>query len=89
MAIGTYSELQTAIGNWLGRDDLTDRIPEFIDLAEARLSRELETREQEKRATVTTTANDQYIALPTGLREIRHVQLNTSPRQTLRYHIRR
>jgi hypothetical protein len=85
MAIQTYSELQTAVANWLGRDDLTARIPEFIDLAEARLSRELETREQEKRATVTTTANDQYIALPTGLREIRHVQLNTSPRQTLRY----
>jgi hypothetical protein len=46
MAIGTYSELQTAVANWLGRDDLTDRIPEFIDLAEARLSRALEPREQ-------------------------------------------
>jgi len=85
MAIGTYSELQTAVANWLGRDDLTARIPEFIDLAEARLSRELETRGQEKRATLTTSASDQYISLPTDLREIRHVQLNTSPRTVLRY----
>ena len=58
MAIGTYAELQTAVANWLGRDDLTARIPEFIDLAEARLSRELETREQEKRATASTAGSD-------------------------------
>jgi len=85
MAIGTYTELQTAVANWLGRDDLTARIPEFIDLAEARLSRELETREQEKRATASTAGSDQYIALPTDLREIRHVQINTTPRTTLRF----
>ena len=85
MAIQTYSELQAAVGNWLGRDDLTARIPEFIDLAEARLSRELETRGQEKRATLTTSASDQYISLPTNLRQVRHVQLNTSPRTVLRY----
>ena len=38
MAIGTYAELKTAIANFLARDDLTDRIPEFISLAEARMS---------------------------------------------------
>ena len=51
MAITTYSELQTAIANFLARDDLTSRIPEYIELAEARMSRELDTRSQEKRAT--------------------------------------
>jgi hypothetical protein len=30
MSIGTYSELQTAVANWLDRSDLTDRINEFI-----------------------------------------------------------
>jgi len=39
MAIGTYAELQTAVANWLDRSDLTDRIQEFIDLAEARINR--------------------------------------------------
>ena len=41
MAIGTYAELQTAVANWLDRDDLTDRIPEFIALAEAKMNRVL------------------------------------------------
>ena len=39
MAIGTYAELQTAVANWLDRGDLTDRIVEFIDLAEVRINR--------------------------------------------------
>jgi len=41
MAINTYATLQTAVANWLDRSDLTDRIPEFIALAEARMNRVL------------------------------------------------
>ena len=47
MAITTYAELKTAVANFLARSDLTDRIPEFISMAEARMGRELETRSQE------------------------------------------
>lgn len=86
MSISTYAELKTAIANFLARDDLTDQIPNFIQLAEARMSRELETREQEKRATATLTADDEYIALPTDLREVREVKLNTTPNTVLTYH---
>jgi len=50
VSISTYSELKTAVANFLARTDLDDQIPNFIQLAEARLSRELETRDQEKRA---------------------------------------
>lgn len=35
MAISTYSELKTAISDFLNRDDLTSAIPNFIALAEA------------------------------------------------------
>lgn len=41
MSISTYAELKTAIANFLARTDLTEQIPNFIQLAEARLSREL------------------------------------------------
>ena len=65
MAIGTFDELKTAVANWLGRDDLTDRIPEFIALAEGRMNRTIFARAQEVRATATLTAEDAYTALPT------------------------
>lgn len=85
MSISTYSELKTAVANFLARTDLTDQIPDFIQLAEARMSRELETRSQEKRATATLTADDEFVALPTDLREVREVKLNTSPNTVLEY----
>lgn len=40
MALTTYAELQTAVANWLNRDDLASRIPEFIELADAAIRRE-------------------------------------------------
>lgn len=86
MAIGTYSELKTAIANFLARDDLTDRIPEFIALAEGRMGRMLESRSQEKRATATLTASDAFVSLPTDLRSIRLVKLNTNPIEVLEYY---
>ena len=62
MSISTYTELQTAVANFLARTDLTSQIPDFIKLAEVRMSRELESRSQEKRATATLVANDEFIA---------------------------
>ena len=85
MAISTFDELKTAAANWLGRDDLTDRIPEFIALAEGRINRTVFARAQEARATATLTADDAYTALPTDLRTIRAVQLNTTPTTVLRF----
>lgn len=85
MAFSTYSELKTEIANFLARDDLTTQIPSFITLAEARMSRELNSRTQEKRANATTTSGDGFISLPTDLRSIRNVQLNTDPITILQY----
>lgn len=86
MAFTTYSELKTEIANFLARDDLTSQIPSFITLAESRMSRELSSRTQEKRANATTVAGDGFISLPTDLRSIRNVQLNTDPITILKYH---
>lgn len=37
MSITNYGELKTALANWLERDDLTSRIPEFIALAQSKM----------------------------------------------------
>ena len=67
MAIGTYAELQTAVANWLDRDDLTARIPEFITLAEARFNRLLRLRSMESKYNANTVAGQRNLALPTSI----------------------
>jgi hypothetical protein len=45
MTISTYTDLQTAVADWLARADLAARIPDFVALAEGHFNRELRTRE--------------------------------------------
>lgn len=45
--ITTYSELQTAIAQWLHRTDLTAVIPDFIALTEEKLNRYLRTKDNQ------------------------------------------
>ena len=85
MAISTYTELQTAVANWLDRDDLTARIPEFITLAEARFNRVLRLRSMEAKYTANTVAAQRNLALPTGYIQMRNFQVNTEPLTTLSY----
>jgi hypothetical protein len=83
MAITSYSELQTAVQNWLARTDLSARVPEFIALTEGQMSRKLWSLEGEKRATSNTTAGDAFVSLPTDLRYIRAAKLQTDPTRVL------
>ena len=85
MAISTYSELQTAVANWLDRDDLSARIPEFITLAEARFNRELRIRKMETTTTASTVAGTRAYDLPAGWVQGRNMQLNTDPITPLEY----
>ena len=80
MALSTYSELQSAIANWLARPGdptLAPFIPDFIRLAEARINRDLRIRSMEQRATAEIDAA--YVALPDRFLEMRNLQLNTDP----------
>lgn len=70
MAISTYTELKTAVANWLHRDDLTSRIPEFIAMGEAMLNRRLRVKEMESSATVTPSTTVRYVSLPAGYMEL-------------------
>ena len=85
MAISNYTELKTAVANWLDRDDLTDRIPEFIALAEARFNRVLRLRSMEVKYTADTVAGQRNLALPASYIQMRNFQVNTSPLTTLSY----
>jgi hypothetical protein len=79
MALDTFSGLKTSVADWLDRTDLTTNIPDFITLAESRISRDLRIRAMEVRSTATTTTDNRYINLPSGYLQMRNIQLNTNP----------
>jgi hypothetical protein len=80
VAIGTYAQLQTAVENWLAREDLTDRIPEFITLAEAKFSRELRCMQMERRSTASVNLSSdepEFITLPSNFQTMKGVRLSS------------
>ena len=85
MAINSYSTLQTAVSNWLDRDDLSDRIPEFISLAEATFNRVLRIRAMETTLADTTPSGSKEDSLPDGYLQLREIHLTTSPIVSLAY----
>ena len=86
MAISTFAELKTAAANWLDRSDLTDRIPEFIALAEARFNRILRIRDMETVSTaISTVGGTREYSLPTGFVQMKEFHLTTDPITPLSY----
>jgi hypothetical protein len=85
MAFTDYSALKTTIASYLGRTDLTAMIPDFITLAEARLQRELRTRQMLKSATATMTGGDNTVGLPTDFLQMRDLYIQGNPRMPVSY----
>ncbi len=87
MSIATYGQLKSAVANWLNRTALTDRIPEFITMATARIhygsmeppfqSDPLRIRAME--TSVSTTISTQRTQLPTGFLQARRLYLSSDP----------
>jgi hypothetical protein len=80
MAITNYSTLQTAIADFLNRDDLTAVIPTFIQLAEAQINREIRHWKMEARSTGQQSAGDQYMQIPPDWLET--IRLNVTDQGT-------
>jgi hypothetical protein len=80
MALTTYAELKTSIGDWLNRSDLTTAIPDFISLAEAQIERTLRTRQMIVRANASFDA--QYGAVPADFLETKSLKLTSTNPQT-------
>ena len=65
MALSTYTELKTAIANWLNRSDLTDEISDdFIKLVEADYNSKLRVRKMIESKT-DYSINAETVAVPT------------------------
>lgn len=71
--ITNYATLQDALAGWLARADLTARIPEFIQLAEARMNRDLHQSQQQ--TTLTGTVSSGQIQLPADCRAVQSVRV--------------
>jgi len=78
--IVSYDGLVLAIQQWLDREDLDDRVPYFIRLAEAQFNRTIWSPEREAIVTYPAAA---VMPLPTDLHELRSVYMDTDPRQPL------
>lgn len=85
MSITNYTDLKATIASYLARSDLTAQIPDFIQLAETRLRRELRIRQMLKVVTTDTVAGDSTVELPSDYLQMRDLHMNTNPVQTLGY----
>ncbi len=83
MAFTTYAELETAISNWLARDDLTAYIPDFIRVFESAACRRLKVRLSETTTTLTPTSG--VATIPSDYLGHRRLTWTGQPTYELRY----
>lgn len=83
MSIARHDELKLAIARWLGREELTARIPEFIALCEDRIALDLRVRAMETSADL--TINAQRVSEPTGFLEQIRLYRDSSDQKGLEY----
>jgi hypothetical protein len=77
MSISSYSELKTAVANWLNRSDLTAYVPDFIMMGEKRIYRELRIRAME--ASLSSAISSGVISVPSGYVELKFVYIDGTP----------
>ena len=75
MAINTYTTLNSAIADFLNRDDLTSAIENFISLAESQINRDIRHWKMETRSSGQQSPGDEYSQVPADWME------------TIRFHI--
>ncbi len=98
MSLANYSDLQSALADWLVRSDLTSRIVDFIALSEAVMAygfgkpgdptycAPLRVAAMETKISTTTTSGTNTVALPSDYLAMRgEPYLDGSPTQPLRY----
>ena len=77
MALTNYTTFTATVESYLARNDLTSVIPDFVQLAQLRLSRDLRTERMLKVAT--TSPTDNKVAFPSDFLELREMHLQGNP----------
>jgi hypothetical protein len=85
MAFTSYSSLKTTIASYLARSDLDAVIPDFIQLAEIRLQRELRIRQMLSVAQASTTGGVSTVGLPSDFLEMRDIHVVANPIRGMSY----
>jgi hypothetical protein len=80
MSLTTYEGLKSSLANWLNRTDLTTEIPDFISLAEDRLSQEVRIPTIEKTISITLDSNGAF-DIPADFLELKYAFYNNNPLQ--------
>lgn len=70
MSITSYAALKAAVQTWNPHSDVPSVVDDLLDLAEARLSRELRCRRMVATQTGTITSGDSTLSVPTDLLEV-------------------
>ena len=83
MAITTYAELQSSVGDWLNRSDLTSVIKDFIVVAESEFRRTIRHRKMITRSDA--TFDREYSATPPDWYQTVSLILKTDPVRPLEY----
>ena len=85
MALDSYSNLKTAVANYLNRTDLTSYLDDFIDLTEVRHARELRLRPTIIITTTNATGGNNKIPLPSDYLQFVYIQLNSGNKNFIQY----
>ena len=81
MSIANYSDLKTAVANWLNRSDLTSYVSDIVMLGEAKIYRELRIRAME--TALSDTIASGVIAVPSDYIEMKHAYVDGSSTESL------
>ena len=77
-AFTSYDNLKTNIADYLARQDLTDKIPMFVSLAEKRLNRDLRLRQMLQQSTFSLTSG-YTVPTPADFLEMKDIHIDANP----------
>jgi hypothetical protein len=83
MAFTNYTSFVSTVESYLARTDLSSVIPDFVQMAQLRMSRDLRTEAMLKVAT--TTPSDNKVAFPSDFLELREMHFEGNPPIILEY----